>query len=164
MEFKLVNVPDPKLNPAGPYSKFHAVSVPPAVHDKSAVLAVTFPVINPVGSTHAGGGEQLVLETTDNPIAKEDFPFTGQELSVTVIFIAVKGFVPGNTTIQKLAVTGEVEPVCENVEPGNNWVILEVIESVSFGLESINTISKHILSPSQACIPNPKDPGNVSAP
>ena len=63
MEFKLVNVPDPKLNPAGPYSKFHAVSVPPAVHDKSAELLVILVAINPLGSGQNGIASIVISST-----------------------------------------------------------------------------------------------------
>tara|TARA_B110000902_G_scaffold161986_1_gene185276 strand:+ start:82 stop:531 length:450 start_codon:yes stop_codon:yes gene_type:complete len=104
-----------------------------------------------------------VLEITLNPITKEADPFTGQASSSTVTFIAVKGFVPGNTTKQKEAVTGEVVSICKKVDPGNNWVILEVTVRISFVSESVNTISKHILSPSQASIPKFPDPGNIVA-
>jgi hypothetical protein len=51
-----------------------------------------------------------VLEITVKPIAEEVVPTVGQALSFTVTLIVVKGFVPGKTTIQKLAVTGEKKP------------------------------------------------------
>ena len=50
----LTNVPDPKANPAGPYSTFHAVSVPPAVQPKSAPVVVTLVTANAVGVKQDG--------------------------------------------------------------------------------------------------------------
>ena len=46
------------MNPLAPYSKFQAVSVPPAVQVKSAEVAVTLDSANAVGATHAGGAAQ----------------------------------------------------------------------------------------------------------
>jgi hypothetical protein len=40
--------------PGAPYSKFQAVSVPPAVQVKSAVVAATLEAVNAVGSTQEG--------------------------------------------------------------------------------------------------------------
>ena len=47
-------VPVPGVNPAGPYSMFHIVSVPPAVHPKSAEAVVMLEVVSPDGGKHDG--------------------------------------------------------------------------------------------------------------
>ena len=47
-------VPDPWANPAAPYSIFQAVSVPPAVQDKSAETSVTFETERAVGLAQDG--------------------------------------------------------------------------------------------------------------
>ena len=49
-----VKVPVPNVNPEVPYSTFHAVSVPPAVHDKSAEDVVMLETASAVGSGQAG--------------------------------------------------------------------------------------------------------------
>ena len=46
-----------------PYSKFHAVSVPPAVHDKSAELLVILVAINPLGSGQNGIASIVISST-----------------------------------------------------------------------------------------------------
>ena len=47
-------VPVPKVKPVGPHWTFHRVSFPPAVHEKSALLAVIFAAARLVGATHEG--------------------------------------------------------------------------------------------------------------
>ena len=46
----------------------HAVSSPPAVHDKSAVLAVTFEEDNAVGFIQEGAKAMLILSTKIAPL------------------------------------------------------------------------------------------------
>ena len=47
-------VPEPWVNPTGPYSKFQAVSVPPAVQERSAEEVVKLEAASEVGAGHAG--------------------------------------------------------------------------------------------------------------
>ena len=54
MVVTLTNVPVPKVNPAGPYSTFHAVSEPPAVQPKSAPVVVALLTAKAVGVKHDG--------------------------------------------------------------------------------------------------------------
>ena len=54
-------------NPEGPYWTFHAVSVPPAVHAKSAELKV---ILFAVKDCEDGAGQEIHDETSIKSIAK----------------------------------------------------------------------------------------------
>ena len=63
----MIFVPVPGVNPVGPKSTFHDVSVPPAVHEISTPVAVTLLATNPVGSGQDGGDEHETEYTNTDP-------------------------------------------------------------------------------------------------
>ena len=62
-------------------------------------------------------------------MAEEVVPTIGHALSFTVTLIVLKGFAPGKTAIQNVAVTGEKKPFWLKVAPGKSWLILELTKT-----------------------------------